>query len=346
MLVDGTPSAELAALLDGVRSVGVAGEPKFSPGVQQDLVRLVVGRAYAPALLQLCHLVDVAALAPRQRVELLFWGVPIARASAYAGGVAPASAPAAAGRCRSRRTAPAWRSTTRTAGSRSPTGRCRCWSRSWTCWVPALGYPAVLERVDQLLAATTRARTGEIANDLSRALYGFLAPHLPTAHEEMALRAAGRPHAAPSCRRRVHRRVRQVRFLPRRHRRRGDPRVLADLRRTRFPRLRHCAARLPAPRRGARIRRHQRRPGARECDRHRPANRRRSGTGFRGCSGRGRAGRARPNAGVAGAAGLRRQGAEPARTDRNRAGARFATSPSGSRSPCCATACSARSRRA
>ncbi len=183
MLVDGTPSAELAALLDGVRSVGVAGEPKFSPGVQQDLVRLVVGRAYAPALLQLCHLVHVAALAPRQRVELLFWGVPIARASAYAG----------------------WVRARLGAGGRGPVpvsadgagvaldyadgrfaltyGQMPLLVAVMDLLVSALGYPAVLERVDQLLAATTRARTGEIANDLSRALYGFLAPHLPTAHE-------------------------------------------------------------------------------------------------------------------------------------------------------------------
>jgi hypothetical protein len=183
LLVEGTPSAELVALLDGVRSVTAGGEAKFSPGVQRELARTVVGRAYGPVLLQLCHLVHVAALAPRQRVELFFWGVPAARGSAYAGWVrdrlAVASRPLVA-------------VTVDAVGVTLdyPDGRFTLAYQRMPLLVAmmeflvsALGYPAVLERIEALLSAGARARIGAIANDLARALYGFLAPHLPSAHE-------------------------------------------------------------------------------------------------------------------------------------------------------------------
>jgi hypothetical protein len=182
-LVEGTPSAELAALLDGVRSAGVGGEPKFSPAVQQELARLVVGRAYAPALLQLCHLVQVAALGRRQRFEEFFWGVPIARRSAYAGWVRARLA--AGARPPVQLAADAGGVTLDYPDGRFTLayGQMPLLVAVMDFLVAALGYPAVVERVELLLAAGTRARAGEIANDLSRALYGFLAPHLPTAHE-------------------------------------------------------------------------------------------------------------------------------------------------------------------
>jgi hypothetical protein len=183
LLIEGAPSAELATLLDGVRSVTAGGEAKFSPGVQQELARTVVGRAYGPVLLQLCHLVHVAALAPRQRVELFFWGVPTGRASAYAGWVRARLAAAS-------RTLVPVQADGNGVTLVYPDGRYTlAYARMpllvamMEFLVSALGYPAVLERVEVLLAAGGRARVGDVANDFARALYGFLAPHLPTAHE-------------------------------------------------------------------------------------------------------------------------------------------------------------------
>jgi hypothetical protein len=182
-VIEGTRSAELAALLDGVRTITAGGEPKFSPGVQQELAHAVVGRAYAPVLLQLCHLVHVAALAPRQRVEMFFWGLPNARGSAYAGWVRARLA--AAGRAPVPLVADAAGVALDYPDGRFTLayGRMPLLVAMMEFLVSAFGYPAVLERIEALLTAGTRARTGEIANELSRALYGFLAPHLPSAHE-------------------------------------------------------------------------------------------------------------------------------------------------------------------
>jgi hypothetical protein len=183
VLVEGAPSAELATLLDGVRSVTAGGEAKFSPGVQQELVHTVVGRAYGPVLLQLCHLVQVAALAPRQRIELFFWGVPAARGSAYAGWVrgrlAAASRPLVPMQADGAGVTLDYPDGRFTLAY----GRMPLLVAMMEFLVSALGYAFVLERVEALLAAGGRARVGEIANDLARALYGFLIPHLPSAHE-------------------------------------------------------------------------------------------------------------------------------------------------------------------
>jgi hypothetical protein len=189
-ILDGAPSAELAALLEGIAEIAVDSAPKFTPGVRQALLGLIVGRAYAPPLLELCHLLRVAALAPRRRFETFFWGVPLARGGAYAGWVRGAL----------RGPAPGPVTILAEPGGVAivyPDGRFAIsYSRMpllvalMEFLVSALGYPAVLDRAEALLAGPARvAAAGETANELSRAVYAWLAPHLPTVHEKRRLDA-------------------------------------------------------------------------------------------------------------------------------------------------------------
>jgi hypothetical protein len=186
-LLDGAPSAELAVLLEGIADISVDGAPKFTPAVRQALLGLVVGRAYAPPLLELCHLLRVAALAPRQRFESFFWGVSLARASAYAGWV------------RAQHPTPGSAVAVRSDGGGVTIvypdgrfaisfGRMPLLVALMEFLVSALGYPAVLERAEALLAGPPRAASaGETANEFSRAVYAWLTPHLPTVHEKRRL---------------------------------------------------------------------------------------------------------------------------------------------------------------
>jgi hypothetical protein len=191
-ILDGAPSAELAALLEGIADISFDSQPKFSPGTVKALERLICGRAYGPPMLELCHLLRVAALAPRRKFERFFWGVSLARAGAYAGWVQ-----------RALRASP--------AGQQSPLieperggvaivypdgrfaisyGRMPLLAALMEFLVSSLGFAAVQERFAALLARPPAATAiGEMANELSRTVYAWLVPHLPTAHENRRLEA-------------------------------------------------------------------------------------------------------------------------------------------------------------
>jgi hypothetical protein len=202
MILEGAPSAELKALLDGIADIDSDAGPKFTPDTMRRLVGLIVGRAYAPPLLELCHLMRVAALAPRGKIELFFWGVPAARASAYAGWV----------RARTRAAPQAARPALHVAGTHpAPAiepepggvaivyadgrfgiayGRMPLLAALMEFLVSSIGYAQVLERVERLLAGPPLiAAAGEAANEISRTVYAWLTPHLPTAHEKRRLEA-------------------------------------------------------------------------------------------------------------------------------------------------------------
>ena len=190
-ILDGAPSAELAALLEGIADISVDGVPKFTPMTRQALVRLIVGRAYAPPLLELCHLLRVAALAPRGRFELFFWGVKLARAASYAGWLRTQLAKSARGIAGGPAVAtePGGVAIAYVDGRFSISyGRMPLLAGLMEFLVSALGYPAVLDQVEELLAGPASCEAASAtANRLSRAVYAWLTPHLPTAHDKRRL---------------------------------------------------------------------------------------------------------------------------------------------------------------
>jgi hypothetical protein len=200
----GNASAELAALLEGIADISLDGVPKYTPQICRRLLGLIVGRAYAPPLLELCHLIRVAAQAPRRRFEQFFWGIPLARGSAYAGWVRNRLRVAGAdtGSLPRVETEPAGVVVVYGDGRFAISyGRMPLLVALMEFLVSSIGYPAVLALAEGLLAGPpVIGAVGEAANDLSRAVYAWLIPHLPTAHEKRRMDAlvawlSGRPGA-------------------------------------------------------------------------------------------------------------------------------------------------------
>lgn len=83
-------SAELSALLRGVCEAEIGGTPRFSPWDGRALAAAIVGRSYAPDLLELCHLVTIAEACGqgREGYERLFWDSGLARPAALRGFIA------------------------------------------------------------------------------------------------------------------------------------------------------------------------------------------------------------------------------------------------------------------
>ena len=78
-------SPELVAAFHIVAEAAMDGEPKFSRAVGRDLAKVITCRVYAPAILELCHLVAIAEAcdgAPG-RYETLFWDTGPARNAGF-----------------------------------------------------------------------------------------------------------------------------------------------------------------------------------------------------------------------------------------------------------------------
>jgi hypothetical protein len=83
-------SPELAAMLRAIAEAEIKGQPRFAPWDAKGLAAAVIGRCYAPDLLEVCHLVTVAQACGqgREGYERLFWGSGLARPSALRGFIA------------------------------------------------------------------------------------------------------------------------------------------------------------------------------------------------------------------------------------------------------------------
>ena len=81
LVLEGRTGPELAAALSLVAETEAGGEPKFAPGVCRKLNRIVVCRAYASALLELCHLITAASRCGPY--EDFFWAGGPARAASF-----------------------------------------------------------------------------------------------------------------------------------------------------------------------------------------------------------------------------------------------------------------------
>ena len=186
--------------------------PRFPRRVLMGLAARIVGRAYDPMLLELCHLVRAALLAggrgktrPGGGVgfEWLFWGVEQARAGVFR---AAFSAPAVLGSSHhpfsSEGSGPAVRDDGLIAGDEAVTliypdgrfevryGRMASLSAMMELLVSTLGYRALVDLSDPLSApALRRSAVSRAAGDLARRLYEWLADHLPAAQAQRKFRA-------------------------------------------------------------------------------------------------------------------------------------------------------------
>ena len=195
---------------------GPAG-PRFPRRVLMNLAARIVGRAYEPMLLELCHLARAALLAggpPAGRCattgragglgfEWLFWGVEVVRAgafrAAFSGYVVRGTSDR---RGSSAHCAPAIAGDGLIAGDEAVTltypdgrfevryGRMVGLTAMMELLVSVLGYRALVEALNPLAAPTLRrSAVSRAAGDLARRLYEWLAHHLPTAQAQRKFRA-------------------------------------------------------------------------------------------------------------------------------------------------------------
>lgn len=157
---------------------------KFTKRVLTALAARIVGRAYETPLLELCHLVRAAELAgkvDRGGFEWLFWGVEVARPSAYRAAFADHV-----------EDADAEGATLRYTDGRFEVrfGRMPLLAALMEFLVSFLGYRAVADAALRLGAEDVSRRTvSGVAKDLARQLYTALRDHLPTAQAQRKFRA-------------------------------------------------------------------------------------------------------------------------------------------------------------
>jgi hypothetical protein len=182
MAAGGSP--ELAAAFQTVSDTEARGSPKFSPRTLRSLLHSVVCRSYAPAMLEVCHLITAAEACSRRprRYEEFFWDSgPASRAGfcTYVDrelfGEAEAAPQVSADRVKV--------DISYADGSFAITySRMPFLSAMVEFLVTVLGY-GVLDDLWQTMLSRgpTAASVSDAANQLSRLLYGYLKNHLPTA---------------------------------------------------------------------------------------------------------------------------------------------------------------------
>ena len=186
LVIEEGKSGELSAALRTIADVTTHdGEPKYSERCCRTLARTIACRTYAPALLELCHLVAAASAADRRggRYEPLFWG-PSARPGAFRAFFSAAGVPGLAA-TEAGITLDLDGGTFSVAYSRMP-----FLAALLEFLVTALGYTAVDEGLAPLTPPLPDAAVvGEAANDLARRLYDWLKDHLPTVQGHRKSRA-------------------------------------------------------------------------------------------------------------------------------------------------------------
>ena len=219
-LIRAAQSDELRATFRQLAEIDGPHGPKFPRRVLMELAARIVGRAYEPMLLELCHLARAAQLAggapPDGRrggaggagFEWLFWGVEEVRAGAFRAaflgadgsfaGVAPP--PAVHEDEDEGRTGAA--NDALHAGDDALTvaysdgrfelryGRMVDLAAMMELLVSTLGYRALVDALDPLAApAVDRGAVAGAARDLARRLYEWLGDHLPAAQAQRKFHA-------------------------------------------------------------------------------------------------------------------------------------------------------------
>ena len=191
--------------------------PRFPRRLLMDLAARIVGRAYEPMLLELCHLVRAALVAGRCTTEgrgktirsggvgfeWLFWGVEPARAGAFRAAFSHSAARGFSHAPFSRKDSePVPGDDELIAGDEAvtlvyPDGRFEVryarmarLAAMTELLVSTLGYRALVDLADPLAApALRRSAVSRTAGGLSRRLYAWLADHLPPAQAQRKFRA-------------------------------------------------------------------------------------------------------------------------------------------------------------
>ena len=202
-LIRASQSDELRQLFRQLSELEGPYGPKFSRRVLMDLAARVTGRAYGPALLELCHLARAAMLHERFAsggrsavpgvanggFEWLFWGVQTARASAFRAAFSDSEAPAGT---RGALTVGSEGVTLRYTDGRFELRYARMASLAamMELLVSSLGYRVLATVLDPLSAsAADRDSVSGAARDLARRLYEWLGDHLPAAQAQRKFHA-------------------------------------------------------------------------------------------------------------------------------------------------------------
>ncbi len=153
------------------------GQPRYGARVRRELARMIVCRTYSASFLELSHLILAAADCDAAgRYENLFWGVERATPGAFRmtfDGMTPR-----------RFTSSGERGLIVKLGDRIfvlSYSRMPVLAAMLEFMVTTLGYQVLDETVAPLLSGhVTASGVGDVANALSRALYGYLKEHLPS----------------------------------------------------------------------------------------------------------------------------------------------------------------------
>lgn len=182
-------SNELRAVFGQLADIDGPAGAKFTKRVLIALAARIVGRAYETPLLELCHLVRAAELADkgdRSGFEWLFWGVEVARPSAYRAAFAASASTEGA------EVAEQDGATLHYPDGRFEVrfGRMPLLAALMEFLVSFLGYRAVADAALRLGAEeVSRQTVSGVAKDLARQLYAALRDHLPTAQAQRKFRA-------------------------------------------------------------------------------------------------------------------------------------------------------------
>ena len=219
-LIRAAQSDELRATFRQLAEIDGPRGPKYPRRVLMELAARIVGRAYEPMLLELCHLVRAAQLAGeataavRRRVaggagfEWLFWEVEEARAGAFRGafvgaeGSFPGAEPPLSAIDDDGASRPGRADGALHVGDDAVTltypngrfvlryGRMADLAAMMELIVSTLGYRALVDALDPLAApAVDRGTVAGAARDLARRLYEWLGDHLPTAQAQRKFHA-------------------------------------------------------------------------------------------------------------------------------------------------------------
>ena len=177
-------SAALKSVFRTVAETAAEGESKYSPRTCRDLAKAIVCRTYAPAILELCHLINIADAcgAGRDRYERFFWASGPAHPRNFRAYVDAAIGAGGWRRAGFERVANGVRIGYVDGDFTVAFSRMPFLSALAEFLLTSLGY----EPVDTVFAAMiaegpSRGAISERANELSRMVYDYLRDHLPSA---------------------------------------------------------------------------------------------------------------------------------------------------------------------
>ena len=218
-LIRGSQSGELREVFRQLSELEGSVGPKFPRRLLMELAARVVGRAYEPMLLELCHLARAALLADWHAwgrhsagpaatgFEWLFWGVEEAHTGAFR--AAFAHAVQTVGSCdpatpdrSSGGGGPGGTTSTLSVGDAAVTlaytdgrfevrfGRMASLAAMMELLVSTLGYSVLADALDPLSQPVlARGAVSEAARNLARRLYAWLGNHLPAAQAQRKFHA-------------------------------------------------------------------------------------------------------------------------------------------------------------